>query len=116
MLNIKTIKNSLISDESKDGFCFRSSCSQNLSQKKLAAEMADRNSSFTEADYLGMLSVMEKIVVKYLSKGYNVELPFGRSAPTPQELAPIFKTDLCLEMETILRGFCLPQALPLFQR
>ena len=79
MLNIKTIKNSLISDESKDGFCFRSSCSQNLSQKKLAAEMADRNSSFTEADYLGMLSVMEKIVVKYLSKGYNVELPFGRS-------------------------------------
>lgn len=77
MLNIKTIKNSLISDESKDGFCFRSSCSQNLSQKKLAAEMADWNSSFTEADYLGMLSVMEKIVVKYLSKGYNVELPFG---------------------------------------
>ena len=77
MLNIKTIKNSLISDESKDGFCFRSSCSQNLSQKKLAAEMADWNSSFTEADYLGILSVMEKIVVKYLSKGYNVELPFG---------------------------------------
>lgn len=30
------LKNSLISDESKDGFCFRSSCSQNLSQKKLA--------------------------------------------------------------------------------
>ena len=60
MLNIKTIKNSLISDESKDGFCFRSSCSQNLSQKKLAAEMADWNSSFTEADYPGMLSVMEK--------------------------------------------------------
>lgn len=60
MLNIKTIKNSLISDESKDGFCFRSSCSQNLSQKKLAAEKADWNSSFTEADYLGMLSVMEK--------------------------------------------------------
>ncbi|WP_296022901.1 MULTISPECIES: DNA-binding domain-containing protein [unclassified Treponema] len=77
MLNIKTIKNSLISDESKDGFCFRSSCSQTLSQEKLAAEMADWNSSFTEADYLGMLSVMEKIVVKYISKGYNVELPFG---------------------------------------
>lgn len=77
MLNIKTVKNSLITDESKDGFCFRSSCSQNLSLKKLAAEMADWNSSFTEADYLGMLSVMEKIVVKHLAKGYNVELPFG---------------------------------------
>ena len=77
MLNIKTIKNVLVTDENKDGFCFRSSCSQSLSQKKLASEMADWNSSFTEADYLGMLSVMETIVVKYLAKGYSVELPFG---------------------------------------
>ena len=77
MLNIKTIKNVLVTDESKDGFCFRSSCSQSLSQKELASEMADWNSSFTEADYLGMLSVMENIVVKYLAKGYSVELPFG---------------------------------------
>ena len=77
MLNIKTIKNVLVTDETKDGFCFRSSCSQSLSQKKLASEMADWNSSFTEADYLGMLSVMENIVVKYLAKGYSVELPFG---------------------------------------
>ena len=77
MLNIKTIKNVLVTDETKDGFCFRSTCSQSLSQKKLASEMADWNSSFTEADYLGMLSVMENIVVKYLAKGYSVELPFG---------------------------------------
>jgi len=77
MLNIKTVKNPLITDETKDSFCFRSSCSQNLSQKKLAAEMSDWNSSFTEADYHGMLSVMEKVVEKYLAKGYNVELPFG---------------------------------------
>ena len=77
MLNIKTVKNVLVTDETKDGFCFRSSCSQSLSQKKLASEMADWNSSFTEADYLGMLSVMENIVVKYLAKGYSVELPFG---------------------------------------
>lgn len=77
MLNIKTIKNVLVTDETKDGFCFRSSCSQSLSQKKLAGEMADWNSSFTEADYLGMLSVLETIVVKYLAKGYSVELPFG---------------------------------------
>ena len=77
MLNIKTIRNVLVTDETKDGFCFRSSCSQSLSQKKLASEMADWNSSFTEADYLGMLSVMENIVVKYLAKGYSVELPFG---------------------------------------
>ena len=77
MLNIKTVKNLLITDESKDGFCFRSSCSQTLSQSQLASEMADWNSSFTEADYLGMLSVMETIVTKYLAKGYNVTLPFG---------------------------------------
>lgn len=77
MLNIKTVKNVLVTDESKDGFCFRSSCSQSLSQKSLASEMADWNSSFTEADYLGMLSVMGTIVIKYLAKGYSVELPFG---------------------------------------
>ena len=64
MLNIKTVKNVLVTDETKDGFCFRSLCSQTLSQKKLAGEMADWNSSFTEADYLGMLSVMETIVEK----------------------------------------------------
>ena len=39
--------------------------------------MADWNSSFTEADYLGMLSVLDTVVVKYLAKGYSVELPFG---------------------------------------
>ncbi|MCI5644614.1 MAG: hypothetical protein MR305_02680, partial [Treponema porcinum] len=77
MLNIKTTKNVLVTDESKDGFCFKSSCSQALKTAKLAKEMADWNSSFTEADYLGMFSVMETIVVKYLAKGYSVELPFG---------------------------------------
>ena len=77
MLQIKTVRNPLITDESKDGFCFRSSCSQTLSQDELAKEMADWNASFTEADCLGMLSVMESVVVKYLAKGYNVELPFG---------------------------------------
>ena len=45
--------------------------------KELASEMADWNSSFTEADYLGMLNVQETIVTKYLAKGYSVELPFG---------------------------------------
>ncbi len=77
MLTIKTIKNPLITDKTKDGFCFRSSCSQTLSLNKLAEEMKDWNSSFTEADYLGMFSVMENIVKKFLAKGYNVELPFG---------------------------------------
>ena len=81
MLNIKTVKNPLVTDESKDGFCFRSTCSQSLSQRQLAGEMTDWNTSFTEADYLGMLSVMESVVVKYLAKGYSVELPFGTVRP-----------------------------------
>lgn len=78
MLNIKTIKNPLVTDSKKDGYCFRSLCSQSLSLKKLAAEMSDYNSSFTEADNLGMLSVLNTIVVKYLAKGYSIELPFGQ--------------------------------------
>ena len=81
MLQIKTIKNALVSDESKNGYCFRSTCLQSLSQKQLAKEMAEWNSSFTEADCVGMLSVMENIMIKYLAKGYNVELPFGTLRP-----------------------------------
>ena len=81
MLNIKTVKNPLVTDETKDGFCFRSTCSQTLNAKKLAHEMNDWNSSFTEADYLGMLSVMGTIVTKYLAEGCNVELPFGTVRP-----------------------------------
>ena len=77
MLNIKTIKNPLVEGKGTDEFCFRSSCSQNLTLKKLAQEMTDYNSSFTVADNMGMLSVLNTIVVKYVAKGYNVELPFG---------------------------------------
>lgn len=77
MLNIKTIRNPLVEGKGTDEFCFRSSCSQNLSLRNLAQEMTDYNSSFTVADNLGMLSVLNTVVVKFLAKGYNVELPFG---------------------------------------
>ena len=96
MLNIKTVKNPLVTDESKDGFCFRSTCSQSLSQRQLAGEITDWNTSFTEADYLGMLSVMESVVVKYLAKGYSVELPFGTVRPNG--------TDTCANIQD---GFAL---------
>ena len=49
--------------------------------KNLARAMADYNSSFTEADLTGMLNVLETIVLKYLSQGFNVELPFGTLKP-----------------------------------
>lgn len=76
MLNIKTIKNPL-AGEDKDGFCFRSTCSQTLTEQELTAEMAAYNSSFTEADTAGMMTVLKTVVAKYLAKGYAVELPFG---------------------------------------
>ncbi|MCQ2580543.1 MAG: DUF4469 domain-containing protein [Treponemataceae bacterium] len=76
MLEIKAIKNNLSSDENRS-YCFRSTCSQTLSCDELVKEMAGYNSSFTEADNAGMLNVLKTIVVKYLAKGYNIELPFG---------------------------------------
>ena len=82
MLEIKTIRNQLITDEEKDGFCFRSGCNQTLAEGDLISEMAGYNASFTEADYNGMLAVVKDVSVKYLAKGYNVEYPFGTLRPT----------------------------------
>lgn len=81
MLNIKTVRNPLVTDSDKNGYCFRSSCSQTMKLKNLARAMAEYNSSFTEADLTGMLNVLETIVLKYLSQGFNVELPFGTLKP-----------------------------------
>lgn len=77
MLQIKTVKNSLVVDSEKDGFCFRSACSQSLSLEQLAGKMADYNASFTEADVLGMLSILGTVVMGFLVEGYSVKLPFG---------------------------------------
>lgn len=81
MVQIKTMKNPLVSEKDKDAFCFRSKCSQTLTEKELAREMAAYNSSFTEADNIGILNVLNTVVIKHLSKGYSVELPFGSIRP-----------------------------------
>ena len=81
MVQIKTMKNPLLSEKDKDAFCFRSKCSQTLTEKELAKEMAAYNSSFTEADNIGILNILNTVVVKHLSKGYNIELPFGTIKP-----------------------------------
>lgn len=57
-------------------FCFRSYNSQSISTSKLAEEMADYNSTFTKADCEGVLSVLNTVAIKFLAKGYSVELPF----------------------------------------
>lgn len=82
MLQIKTIKNSLVDDPTKDGYCFRSSCSQKITVQELAKAMASYNSSFTEADMVGMLSVMGAVVTNKLAEGCSVELPIGEVYPT----------------------------------
>lgn len=82
MLQIKTIKNSLVDDPTKDGYCFRSSCSQKITVQELAKEMASYNSSFTEADMVGMLSVLGTVVTDKLTEGCSVELPIGEVYPT----------------------------------
>ena len=45
-----------------------------LREKQLAKEMAAYNSSFTEADNVGILNVLNTVVIKHLSKGYSIEL------------------------------------------
>lgn len=77
MLTITTMRNHLKDEKDLKPFCFRSGCTQGLNLEGLAEEMTDYNSSFTAADNLGMLKVLDKVVVKHLAKGYAVELPFG---------------------------------------
>lgn len=77
MLYIKTIKNPLTTDSEKNGYCFRSTCSETLDLQKLVTEMVSYNSSFTEADVDGMLKVLNTVLKNFLCKGWNVELPFG---------------------------------------
>ena len=82
MLQIKSVKNSLVDDPSKDGNCFRSSCSQKITVQELAKAMASYNSSFTEADMVGMLNVMGTVVTNKLAEGCSVEFPIGEVYPT----------------------------------
>ena len=79
MLNIKTIKNPLVTDPTKDGYCFRSSCSQKISAQQLIKEMSNYNSSFTEADLAGMLSVLTIFNFRSTSRVVSHKLTSFRS-------------------------------------
>lgn len=83
MLNIKTIKNSLVKDSLNTApYCFHSISSETLRSSELASEMADYNSSFTAADCNGILSILDTVVRKNLKKGNTVQLPFCTIRPT----------------------------------
>lgn len=77
MLKIKTIKNHLSTDAQKDGYCFRSTPAEILNEKALVKEMVSYNSSFTEADILGMFTVLDSVVVKNIAKGNCIQFSFG---------------------------------------
>jgi hypothetical protein len=61
----------------KKQFFFRSSNNGNLSTDELVKEMYSFNTTITEADTLGVLNVMKRLVVKYISLGYTVHTPLG---------------------------------------
>lgn len=76
MVEIRTMKNYLITDEDKNGYCFRSTTNQILSQNELAKEFSNYNSTITEPDALGMLNIENTIICRYLRLGYMIELPW----------------------------------------
>lgn len=77
MLQVMTHRNYLIKDADRNQFCFRSFVSQNLTADELVQEILNYNSTITEADARGIMSVLGTLVCRFVSRGYNVELPFG---------------------------------------
>jgi hypothetical protein len=61
----------------KRKYYFRSSNNGEFSVDQLVSEMASFNTTITEADTLGVLNVMKRLVVKYVSLGYTVHTPIG---------------------------------------
>ena len=61
----------------KKQFFFRSSNNGSLSTDELVKEMYSFNTTITEADTLGVLNVLKRLVVKYVNLGYTVHTPLG---------------------------------------
>ena len=64
-------------NNAKKQFFFRSSNNGSLSTDDLVKEMYSFNTTITEADTLGVLNVMKRLVVKYINLGYTVHTPLG---------------------------------------
>ena len=58
-------------------YIFRSTPMATFSVDALVHEMATFNTTITEADTLAVLTVMKRIVVKYVEQGYSVQTPLG---------------------------------------
>src|SRR5574344_161807 len=75
MLKVSLRKNSAGIGSKK--FYFRSSNSGVLTTEQLVTEMATFNTTITEADTLGVLNVMKRLIVKYVNLGFTVHTPLG---------------------------------------
>ena len=75
MLKVSLRKNSAGKGTKK--YYFRSSNSGVLTTEQLVTEMATFNTTITEADTLGVLNVMKRLVVKYVNLGFTVHTPLG---------------------------------------
>jgi hypothetical protein len=75
MLQVSLRDNKTIN--AKKQFFFRSSNNGSLTIDELVKEMYSFNTTITEADTLGVLNVMKRLMVKYVNLGYTVHTPLG---------------------------------------
>ncbi|MBQ3023944.1 MAG: DUF4469 domain-containing protein [Spirochaetaceae bacterium] len=76
MIRVFTRKNYLAKDNTNP-FVFHSRTLNTLSEDALVEKMQEYNSTLTEADIKGVLSVLKTTVLRYTGLGYLVKLPFG---------------------------------------
>lgn len=77
MLQIYSYQNPFKPGEDKDQYCFRSVVDETVDGERLVREIAQYNSTITEADARAVLAVLDDRVRHFVRLGYKVELPFG---------------------------------------
>jgi hypothetical protein len=75
MLQVSLREN--MTKNAKRKYFFRSSNNGELTVDQLVSEMATFNTTITEADTLGVLNVMKRLLIKYVNLGYIVHTPLG---------------------------------------
>jgi hypothetical protein len=75
MLQVSLREN--MTNNAKRKYFFRSSNNGELTVDQLVSEMATFNTTITEADTLGVLNVMKRLLIKYVNLGYIVHTPLG---------------------------------------
>lgn len=78
MLNITISKSFLQDDQNgQELFCFRSKPEEVFTTDSLIKSIVNYNSTVTEADVRGVITILTEKLIEYVQLGYKVELPFG---------------------------------------